>query len=205
MNNIPAGPPSAGRKPLVERLLDCFPSGTYALPTLLRLLDVVESRDVPTAAVQCRAEPRLFLNPDFADTWAATAEKLLMLVMHELHHVLLGHTRLFPRLRPVDNFVFDTVINSLQCRMFPAPEYLAFLTDFYADDRFPESSGPSGCGSYMPKGCRWARSRGRWACTELQSFAAGLRQDEAAVAAALTGPWGNGPVEGQVNRADAGE
>jgi transposase len=35
---------------------------------------------------------------------------------------------------------------------------------------------------------------------EMRGFAAGLRQDEAAVRAALTEPWSNGPVEGQVNR-----
>jgi transposase len=37
-------------------------------------------------------------------------------------------------------------------------------------------------------------------CGELRSFAAGLRQDEAAVVGALTEAWSNGPVEGQVNR-----
>lgn len=37
-------------------------------------------------------------------------------------------------------------------------------------------------------------------CAELRSFADGLRQDQAAVSAALTEPWSNGPVEGQVNR-----
>jgi transposase len=37
-------------------------------------------------------------------------------------------------------------------------------------------------------------------CAELRGFAAGVRSDEAAVSAALTGPWSNGPVEGQVNR-----
>ena len=35
---------------------------------------------------------------------------------------------------------------------------------------------------------------------ELRSFAGRLRQDEAAVQAAITEPWSNGPVEGQVNR-----
>ncbi len=35
---------------------------------------------------------------------------------------------------------------------------------------------------------------------ELRSFAGGLRQNEAALQAAITGPWSNGPVEGQVNR-----
>lgn len=38
---------------------------------------------------------------------------------------------------------------------------------------------------------------------ELARFAAGLRADEAAVAAALTTPRSNGPVEGQENRLKA--
>ena len=91
-----------------------------------------------TAAVECRLQPRLLVNPDFVDTWAATPEKLLMLVMHELHHVLLGHTRLFPRVTRVDNLVFDAIINALLCRMFPAPEHTAFFTDFYDENRFPD-------------------------------------------------------------------
>ena len=37
-------------------------------------------------------------------------------------------------------------------------------------------------------------------CPEVRGFAEGLRQDEAAVAAALTEQWSNGPVEGQINR-----
>ena len=35
---------------------------------------------------------------------------------------------------------------------------------------------------------------------ELRTFAASLRQDQAAVQAAITEPWSNGPVEGHVNR-----
>ena len=38
------------------------------------------------------------------------------------------------------------------------------------------------------------------ACAEMRTFAASLRQDEAAVAAALTEAWSNGPIEGHVNR-----
>jgi transposase len=37
-------------------------------------------------------------------------------------------------------------------------------------------------------------------CPEIRRFAEGIRQDEAAVAAARTETWSNGPVEGQVNR-----
>ncbi len=123
---------------LAERILDCFPSGTYALVALLRLLDVVETDEVPTAAVECRAQPRLLVNPAFVAEWAPTPEKLLMLVMHELHHVLLGHCRLFPRVTWVDNLAFDAVINALLCRMFPEPEHVRFFTDYYRDDHFPD-------------------------------------------------------------------
>jgi hypothetical protein len=127
----------ASSSQLAERVLDCFPSGSYALAALLQLLEIVESTEVETAAVECRLEPRMIINPSFVETWAATPEQLLMLVMHELHHVLLGHTRLFPRVTHVDNLVFDAVINALLCRMFPEPEFTSFFTNFYDDASFP--------------------------------------------------------------------
>jgi transposase len=46
----------------------------------------------------------------------------------------------------------------------------------------------------------WLAQGEQSGCGEIVGFAAGLRQDEAAVRAALTAPWSNGPVEGQVNR-----
>jgi hypothetical protein len=122
---------------LTEKILDCFPSGTYALHALLQLLEISESRSVETAAVECRIQPKLLINPDFVATWADTSEKLLMLIMHELHHVLLGHTRLFSCVTKVDNLVFDAVINALLCRMFPDKAYTSFFTDFYDHDQFP--------------------------------------------------------------------
>ena len=123
---------------IAERILDAFPSGSYGLLALLRLLDIVETAEVGTAAVECTSMPRLLINPQFVEAHAATPERLLMLVMHELHHVLLGHTRLFPRATPADNVIFDAVINALLCRMFPQPEHTSFFTDFYSDAQFPE-------------------------------------------------------------------
>ena len=122
---------------LKDQLFDCLPAGRYALSGLLRLVDVVETDAVPTAAVECHAQPRLFINPGFVALHAATPEKLMMLVLHEVHHVLLGHTRRLPRSTPQDNFVFDCVINALLCRMFPQPAYTALFRDFYPDDQFP--------------------------------------------------------------------
>jgi transposase len=46
----------------------------------------------------------------------------------------------------------------------------------------------------------WLQAAERSGCRELRLFAAGVRQDESAVTAAVTEQWSNGPVEGQVNR-----
>ena len=130
--------PEPRRRSLTLRILDCFAAGTYAWHALLRILDVVETTAVETAAVECRVQPKLLINPEFVDRHAETSEKLLMLVMHELHHVLLGHTRLFPRATPLDNLVFDAVINALLVKMFPEAAYVRFFTDYYSEARFPE-------------------------------------------------------------------
>ena len=127
-----------GKSSIAERILDAFPSGSYAVSGLLRLLDIVETDSVPTAAVECKVQPRLLINPAFVKAHAATPEKLLMLVMHELHHVLLGHTTLFPRTTRVQNFIFDAVINGIVCRMFPRQVYTSFFSDLYSSERFPE-------------------------------------------------------------------
>ena len=44
---------------IAARIYQSFPSGTYCLPALLRVLDVVETDSVATAAIECRALPRL--------------------------------------------------------------------------------------------------------------------------------------------------
>jgi hypothetical protein len=160
---------------LAERILDAFPAGQYGLAALLRLLDIIETTDVPTAAVELALQPRMKINPVFVSEKAETPEKLLMLVMHELHHVLLGHTKLFQRLSTADNFVFDAVINSLLCRMFPQAEYVAFFTGQNSDASFPDCLlrppprwNPARKVE-IPRGLRDASPRTKWAYTALYS------------------------------------
>ena len=123
---------------IADRVFSTFPSGQYCLPALMRIVEIIESDEVPTACIECTARPRMFINPSFVANHAQTPEKLLMLVMHELHHVVLGHTRLYRRIELIDNLVFDAVINAMLCRMFPDAEYTALFRDYYHDDRFPE-------------------------------------------------------------------
>jgi len=46
----------------------------------------------------------------------------------------------------------------------------------------------------------WLREAGESELSEIRTFARGIRQDEAAVRAAIREPWSNGQVEGHVNR-----
>ena len=123
---------------LTERLLQAFPSGSFCLPAMLELASIEETDAVPTAAVECCARPRLLLNPQWIEQHAATPEKLVMLTLHELHHVVLGHTRLYPRATPLDNLVFDAVINSMLCHLVPDEACTALMTDFYSEAEFPD-------------------------------------------------------------------
>jgi transposase len=47
---------------------------------------------------------------------------------------------------------------------------------------------------------QWLAKAEACASPDMKGFAQGIRQDEGAVAAAISEPWSNGPVEGQVNR-----
>jgi hypothetical protein len=125
------------RSRLEERLVSCLPAATFEMETLCRLAGVVESRAVDTAAVECRARPRLLVNPDFVAERCARDEHLFLLVMHELWHVILAHTRLYPRLTPAHNIAFDAVINAGLARQFHAPEYRGFLEAVNPADSFP--------------------------------------------------------------------
>ena len=130
--------PVAPTTSIADQLLGSFPSGTYCLPALLSLAEIVETTSVATAAVECTLRPRFLINPEWVAQHAQTPEKLVMLTMHELHHVVLGHTRLFARATPLDNLVFDAVINSMLCQLFPERPYQALLTDIYSENKFPE-------------------------------------------------------------------
>jgi len=101
---------TASEARLRERIFNVLPAASFQMDRLLRLLDIVESDRSPTACIECAAQPRLHLNPDFIAAYCRDDESLFLLVMHELQHVVLGHTRLFGRaalhaIFPVAQFV----------------------------------------------------------------------------------------------------
>lgn len=124
--------------PIIERLLSVVPTGSPGISGLLRVVDIIEDSTVPTAQIDCQSPPYIRINPTFVEQYCPTPERMTMLVMHELFHLILGHTRLFPRVTDIDNIVFDAVINSMLCRMYPEDVFTSFFSGYYADSVFPD-------------------------------------------------------------------
>ena len=122
---------------LVLRLLSSMGAATFEMETLCRLAGIQPTEEIPTAAVECRERPRLLLNPDFVEQYCQQDEHLFLLVMHELWHIILAHTRLYPRVTPAHNIAFDAIINATLSRQFPAPEYRGFFDAINPPDVFP--------------------------------------------------------------------
>jgi predicted metal-dependent peptidase len=120
---------------LVHRVLNAVPARSYAMNALLSLVRVEASREVETAAVSCERRPVLRINPDFVRARCRTDEHLFLLVMHELHHVLLGHTRMFPCATWAHNLAFDAVINSLLVLQHPERAYTSFFLEIYGAEK----------------------------------------------------------------------
>lgn len=122
---------------IISRILDVIPPTSFEMTTFLSLFHVRFSDKTETACVTCGESPELLLNKSFIAAHCQTNEHLFMLVMHELYHVILGHTTLFPRVTKVRNLVFDAIINAILCSLFPNPEFTSFFTDYYPSNKMP--------------------------------------------------------------------
>src|ERR1035438_9609199 len=121
-----------------ERIFNVLPAASYQMERLFGLLDIEFSDQTETACVECRTTPRMLLNRQFVDEHCRNDGDLFLLVLHELHHVILGHTRLFPRVNTIDNIVFDAVINAMLARTVGRTVGVGLFTQFYSYDKFPE-------------------------------------------------------------------
>ena len=122
---------------LEERILSAIPFNELAFSKLLSLLDIRASDSIATACVSLGMRSTLLVNPKFIQKHCRTDEALSMLIMHELMHILLGHTRLFERVTPLQNIAFDAVINAQLCLQHPSPSYTLLFRGLYDDKALP--------------------------------------------------------------------
>ena len=123
---------------LKNRIVNVIPPGTEYLETLLKLSDMAWTDALPTAAITGGGTPRLLFNRDFVEAYCTLDEELMMLVLHELHHVLYGHHLLFPGAGEAHNIAFDAVINARLCRTWRSARHARLFRRFYNTPGFPE-------------------------------------------------------------------
>ena len=121
-----------------DRIFNVLPAASYQMEKLFGLLDIEFSDSTETACVECRVTPRLLLNRQFVEEHCRADSDLFLLILHELHHVILGHTRLFNRVTSLDNIVFDAVINAMLAHSVGSTVGMNLFTQFYSYDKFPE-------------------------------------------------------------------
>lgn len=128
---------SKDRNIITRRLLRAMPANKFEMQTLTRLAGIIITPDVPTASVECKRHPRMLINPQFVADNCPRDEHLFLLVMHELWHVLLAHTRMYPVSTRAHNIAFDAIINAGLMAKFHQPEYRGFFDKVYQADEFP--------------------------------------------------------------------
>lgn len=125
-------------KEIKNKLFNVIPVGTLEMQQFLQILSIkFSTTETQSASVSCTIRPELILNPDFINQYCKTNEHLFMLVMHELYHIILGHTTLFNNHTIIDNIAFDAVINSTLCKFFPQEEYTSFFTQLNNSNKIP--------------------------------------------------------------------
>jgi len=122
---------------IAERIAYSLPGSSFELEQLVRLVGVEETDTIPTAAVTTRGRARLLINPGFVAEHCQRDEHLFLLVMHEMWHVLLGHTTLYRRTSDLHNIAFDALINAGLSRQHPEVAYRGFFEALNPVDRFP--------------------------------------------------------------------
>ena len=138
MNLLAHRPRTAEAAVIRDRIFNVLPAASYQMEKLFGLLDIEFSDRTETACVECCTTPRLLLNRQFVEEHCREDGDLFLLILHELHHIILGHTRLFPRVTRLDNLVFDAVINSMLARTVGRTVGVGLFTRFYSYDSFPE-------------------------------------------------------------------
>ena len=120
-----------------RRIFNAVPAATFQMQKLFETVDIRLSEKIPSAAILSGRQPRMLFNPSFIDEYCRTDEHLMMLVFHELYHLILGHTRLFQRSTLIRNLAFDAVINAMLCRQFPHQVYTSFFMSINDWTSFP--------------------------------------------------------------------
>lgn len=125
-------------KEIKRRLLNILPTNFLHINEFLNIVKIeIDDKKIESACISCDSYPTLTFNSKFVATYCKSDEHLFMLLMHEMYHIILGHTKLFKLVTVFDNIAFDAVINSILCKEFPDKAYSSFFENINPSDSFP--------------------------------------------------------------------
>ncbi len=123
---------------LKRKVLRVVPAGNVYMETLLKIAALQWSTATETCAITCSAPPVMLFNKEFMNAYCRRDEDVLMVLLHELHHILYGHHALFKNVDLAHNVAFDAIINARLCKAWPERRYTLFFRKAYANQGFPE-------------------------------------------------------------------
>ena len=131
--------------PSKTEVINILSRNVSALATLMRIVSIEESYEIPTLGVPLEGPPKILYNPDFVQEHCNSNAHFAMAVLHELYHILLGHT-FFMRAKTFGdvsqktlNIAFDAMINATICMQYPSTTFQSFFTNFYDKAKMPQA------------------------------------------------------------------
>jgi predicted metal-dependent peptidase len=180
---------------LVVELVDENP---FAIRPVLKILDIVFTKAVPTLAVTCEARPRLLVNLEFLNVHCRTDQHIKAVICHEFLHVVLRHTETRRPFTPARHLALDAVINAVIHRQY-GDAYSSMMAGYYgeADDlkkllrpmTLKEQAYYGMCRSTKKEVLQWARA---WAALYDGELVA---DDIETLAQDMSGAVGDGPFD----------
>ncbi len=180
---------------LVVELIDENP---FAIRPVLKILDTVFTKAVPTLAVSCEDRPRLLVNLEFLNAHCRTDQHIKAVICHEFLHVVLRHTETGRHFTPARHLAFDAVINAVIHRQY-GDAYSSMMAGYYgeADDlkkllrpmTLKEQAYYGICRATKKEVPQWARA---WAALYDGELVA---DDIETLAQDMTGAAGDGPFD----------
>jgi len=119
-----------------SEIIDILAGNIPALGALLRVTDIQASTSITTACVTNRGAPVIMYNPEFVNKHCKTKAHMAMLLLHEIYHVLLGHT-MAKAITPTDNLIADAIINAMICMQYQSFGFQSFFMDLYDKKEMP--------------------------------------------------------------------
>jgi hypothetical protein len=114
--------------------LELIEENPFAVRTVLQVLEVDFTDEVPTLAVTCTEQPVLKVNIEFVAETCRTEREVKALIVHEFLHVLLRHTTSKREFTPARHLATDAVINAIIHRQL-GDAYSNLMARYYRHEK----------------------------------------------------------------------